>query len=197
MTANPQPLTLETVLDLFQTEEVHDGDVLRRYVENYPQYAIQLIDFSRLLAAPELEDESPLSAADESRIDAAWIMHKAAAQDEPADEDPLARLTGDIGKGLARKLGVPRQVITCLREHRVLVSSLPDTILGDISDALDLPPAHVIAAMRQPPMPMTTGRSYKSGGPPGSAKQVTFEQILIDAGVAEAYRSKLLAGSGE
>jgi hypothetical protein len=197
MTANPQPLTLDAVLDLFQLEDVHDGDVLRRYVEDYPQYAIQLIDFSRLLAAPELEDESPLSAADESRIDAAWIVHKAAAPDEPAGDDPLARLTGDIGKGLARKLGVPRQVITCLREHRVLASSLPDPILGDLSDAIDVPPAHVIAAMRQPPMSMTTGRSYKSDGPPGSAEQVTFEQILIDAGVSEADRTRLLAGSGE
>ena len=197
MTANPLPLTLDAVLDLFQSEGVHDGDVLRQYVEDYPQYAIQLIDFSQLLAAPEHEDESPLSATDESRIDAAWIMHKAATPSEPADEDPLARLTGDIGKELARKLGVPRQVITCLREHRVLASSLPDTILGNLSDALDLPPAHVIAAMRQPPIPMTTGRSYKSHRPPGSAEQMTFEQILIDAGVSEADRSKLLTGSGE
>ncbi|WP_374282680.1 hypothetical protein [Novosphingobium sp.] len=197
MTANPQPLTLDAVLDLFQAEGVHDGDVLRQYVEDYPQYATQLIDFSQLLAAPEHEDESPLSATDESRIDAAWITHKAATPSEPAGEDPLARLTGDIGKDLARKLGVPRQVITCLREHRVLASSLPDTILGNLSDALDLPPAHVIAAMRQPPIPMTTGRSYKSGRPPGSAEQMTFEQILIDAGVSEADRSKLLAGSGE
>lgn len=197
MTANPLPLSLDAVLDLFQSEGVHDGDVLRQYVEDYPQYATQLIDFSQLLAAPEHEDESPLSATDESRIDAAWITHKAATPSEPAGEDPLARLTGDIGKDLARKLGVPRQVITCLREHRVLASSLPDTILGNLSDALDLPPAHVIAAMRQPPIPMTAGRSYKSGRPPGSAEQMTFEQILIDAGVSEADRSKLLAGSGE
>ena len=197
MTANPLPLTLDAALDLFQSEGVHDGDVLRQYVEDYPQYATQLIDFSQLLAAPEHEDVSPLSATDESRIDAAWITHKAATPSEPAGEDPLARLTGDIGKDLARKLGVPRQVITCLREHRVLASSLPDTILGNLSDALDLPPAHVIAAMRQPPIPMTAGRSYKSGRPPGSAEQMTFEQILIDAGVSEADRSKLLAGSGE
>src|SRR3989344_2178104 len=191
MTANPLPLTLDAVLDLFQSEGVHDGDVLRQYVEDYPQYAIQLIDFSQLLAAPEHEDESPLSATDESRIDAAWITHKAATPSEPAGEDPLARPTGEIGKDLARKLGVPRQGITCLREHRVLASSLPDTILGNLSDALDLPPAHVLAAMRQPPIPMTTGRSYKSGRPPGSAEQMTFEQILIDAGVSEADRSKL------
>ena len=32
MTATNPPLTLDAVLDLFQMEEVHDGDVLGRYV---------------------------------------------------------------------------------------------------------------------------------------------------------------------
>lgn len=31
MTANPTPLALEDVLDLFQMEEVHDGEILARY----------------------------------------------------------------------------------------------------------------------------------------------------------------------
>jgi hypothetical protein len=40
---------------------------------------------------------------------------------------------------------------------------------------------------------MATGRSHKSDAPPGSTKQVTFEQVLIDAGVSATDRARLLA----
>jgi hypothetical protein len=193
MTSNTPALALEAVLDLFQMEEVHDGDVLARYVEAHPQFALQLIDFSRLIATPNLEEKIPLSATEQSRIDAAWIAHKAAGPEAPTADDPLSRLTGERGKALALKLDVPRQVITCLREHRVLASSVPKPVVRHLSEALEIPAAHVIAAMRQPLAQMATGRSHKSDAPPGSTKQVTFEQVLIDAGVSATDRARLLA----
>ncbi|MGJ3627144.1 hypothetical protein AB5I41_09785 [Sphingomonas sp. MMS24-JH45] len=49
MTATNPPLALDAVLDLFQMEEVHDGDVLARYVAAHPQFALQLIDFYGLI----------------------------------------------------------------------------------------------------------------------------------------------------
>lgn len=195
MTSNTPPLTLEAVLDLFQMEENHDGDVLARYVQAHPQFALQLIDLSRLIATPDVEDESPLSATEQSRIDAAWIAHKAAGPQAPPAGDPLALLTGERSKTLALKLGVPRQVITCFRERKVEASSVPGHVLQEFAEALEIPAAHVIAAMRQPPpIPMAMGRSYKSDGKPGSGEQDTFEQILRDAGVSEADRARLIAG---
>ncbi|MBB5684967.1 hypothetical protein [Sphingobium boeckii] len=193
MTSNTPPLTLEAVLDHFQMEEIHDGDVLARYVQAHPQFALQLIDLSRLIATSGVEDESPLSATEQSRIDTAWIAHKAAGPEVPPAGDPLAALVGEPSKALARKLGVPRQVITCFREHKVKASSVPGHVLQDFADALNVPAAHVIAAMQQPPS-MAMGRSYKSDGKPGSGEQDTFEQVLIDAGVSETDRARLLAG---
>lgn len=189
---NTPTLTLEDVLDRFQMEEVHDGDVLARYVQAHPQFALQLIDLSRLITTPDVEDESPLSATEQSRIDAAWIAHKAAGPELPPAGDPLAALVGERSKALALKLIVPRQVITCFREHKVQVSSVPGHVLRDFAEALEIPAAHLIAAMQQPP-PLATGRSYKADHKPGSGEQVTFEQVLIDAGVSEADRARLLA----
>ena len=115
MTTRPTPTALDDVLDLFQMEEVHDGEVLARYVEAHPQFALQLIDLSRLLATPEVDDQEPLSAFEKSRIDAAWIVHKAAGPELPKGANPLDALVGERGKALAARLGVPRQVVTCLR----------------------------------------------------------------------------------
>lgn len=192
MSTNPTPLALEDLLDLFQMEEVHDGEVLARYVAAHPEFALQLIDLSRLIATPEPDDGSALSAIDQSRIDAAWIVHKAAGPELPEDPNPLDALVGERGKALAEKLGVPRQVVTCLRERKIDPSKTPRPILRTLSDALAIPEAHVIAAMRQPPA-FTTGRSFKADGKPGAAGQVSFEQVLIDAGVPEADRARLLA----
>lgn len=192
MTANPTPLALEDVLDLFQMEEVHDGEILARYVQAHPQFALQLIDLSRLIATPDFDDASPLSAIDQSRVDAAWIAHKAAGPELPGGANPLDALVGERSKALAAKLGVPRQVVTCLRERKVDPSRTPRPILRTLGDALELPEPHVIAAMRQAPA-FASGRSFKADGKPGAGGQVSFEQVLIDAGVSEADRARLLA----
>lgn len=191
MTIRPTPTSLDDVLDSFQMEEVHDGGVLARYVEAHPQFALQLIDLSRLIATPEADDQEPLSALEKSRIDAAWIVHKAAGPEFPKGANPLDALVGEQGKALAVRLGVPRQVVTCLRERKVDPARTPRPILRTLSDSLGLPEAHVIAAMRQPPA-SATGRSFKAHEKPATTGQVSFEQVLIDAGVSDADRARLL-----
>lgn len=192
MTTSHTPTALNDVLDLFQMEKVHDGDVLARYVKAHPQFAIQLIDLSRLLATPDTDDQEPLSALEESRIDAAWIVHKAAGPDLPKGANPLDALVGERGKALAASLGVPRQVVTCLRERKVDPAKTPRPILRTLGNALAIPEPHVIAAMRQPPA-TALGRSFKADGKPGTVRKVSFEQVLLDAGVSEADRARLLA----
>jgi hypothetical protein len=192
MTTSPTPLALADVLDLFQLEDIHDRDVLARYVEAHPQFALQLIDLSRLLATTAAHDEEPLSALDKSRIDAAWIVHKAAGPELPKGANPLDALVGERGKAMAARLGVPRQVVTCLRERKVDPARTPRPILRTLGDALGIPEAHVIEAMRQPPT-YAYGKSFKADGKPGWAGQVSFEQVLIDADVSDADRALLLA----
>lgn len=192
MTTNPTPLALEDVLDLFQMEEAHDGDVLARYVEAHPEFALQLIDLSRLMATPVLNDDAPLSAIDQWRIDAAWIVHKAAGLELKGGPNPLDALAGERGKALAGTLGVPRQVVTCLRERKVDPSRTPHPILKALGEALEIPEPYVIAAMRQAST-LGSGRRFKADGKPGTAAQVSFEQVLIEAGVPEADRKRLLA----
>ena len=192
MTSTTSTLTLEAVLDLFEAEDTHDGDVLASYVDAYPQFALQLIDLSRLFATSDADDDKPLSALDQSRIDAAWITHKAAGPEVLDSTNPLDALIGERSKALASRLGVPRQVVTCLRERKVDPARTPRPILRVLGDTLEIPEAHVIAAMRQP-QALGQNRSFKANGKPGATGQVSFEQVLIDASVAEADRARLLA----
>ncbi|OMG60523.1 hypothetical protein [Brevundimonas sp. ZS04] len=193
MTSTSPAMTLDGVLEQFMMEDAHDGTTLARYVRAYPLFALQLIDLSRLIATPDAQDsEEPLSAPDQSRIDAAWIIHKTAAPAPSTDDDPFAALTGARGKAVAVRFGVPRQVITGFREHRVDPSTVPAPIARVFADEFELPLAHVIAAMQRPTATLV-GRSFKAENKPGAAGKISFEQLLIDAGMSEADRVRLLA----
>lgn len=194
MTSTHPVTSLDGVLEQFMMEDAQDTAALERYVRDYPQFALQLIDLSRLIATAdaEEEDDQPLSATDQSRIDAAWITHKAAAPASSQDDDPFATLTGAKGKAVADRFGVPRQVIVCFREHRVDPSTVPTPIARGFAEEAGVPLAHVIAAMQRPVI-MATGRNYKADGQPGAEGKMSFEQILIDAGVPDADRARLLA----
>jgi hypothetical protein len=193
MTSTHPAISLDDVLEQFMMEDAQDAVALERYVRDYPQFALQLIDLSRLIATSDAEEQDqPLSATDQSRIDAAWITHKAAAPASSQDDDPFATLTGSKGKAVADRFGVPRQVIVCFREHRVDPSTVPPPIARGFAEEVGVPLAHVIAAMQRPVI-MATGRNYKADGQPGAEGKMSFEQILIDAGVPDADRARLLA----
>lgn len=192
MTSNSPAMSVEDVLDQFMMENKHDGDTLERYIRAHPQFAVQLIDLSMLITSPDVENDSPLSATDLSRIDAAWITHSAAGPARSANDDPFATLTGARGKAMSITLGVPRQVITCFRERKIDPATVPAPILRHFANEFELPMAHVIAAM-QLPAQVSTARSYKADGKPGTGGQISFERVLIDAGVSDADRARLLA----
>jgi len=190
---NANTPSVEDVLDQFMMEDRHDGATLESYLRKHPQFAVELIDFSRLAAAPDEEDDGPLSATDQSRIDTAWITHQAAGHSEATDEDPFTTLTGARGKAMSVTLGVPRQVITCFREKRVDPSTVPRPVVRHFANQFDLPMPQVIEALARPAATVKTGRSFKAAGKPGTGKRVSFEQVLIDAGVSDADRAHLLA----
>jgi hypothetical protein len=182
---------LDGVLDRFMLEDEQGSTTLERYVREYPQFASELIDLSRMAATDEDISDAPLTGAAQSRIDAAWISYSAALAQTPSD-DPFRALTGERGKSLAKALDVPRQVVTCIREHRVLAATVPTPVLRVLAEELDLPLPHVIAAMAGTVQP-SLRRQFKADGEPGGVVQMNFEQVLIEAGVSEENRARLLA----
>ncbi|MBM2713492.1 hypothetical protein JQK88_20170 [Mesorhizobium caraganae] len=179
----------ESVLDAFAVESEPGQSTLERYLRLYPEYAGELVDLSRELSREVYNDDAPLSSADQALIDAAWSQY-AAAMPTPTP-DPFAALTVDNWRAVAQRLDVPRQVVTALRERRILLVSIPRRFLGTLAEAvsssvaqleLSWIPAHAAAA-----------RSYKADGKPIVGEQVTFEQVLIDAGVPAEKRARLLA----
>lgn len=179
----------EAVLDAFAVEQEPDRATLERYLRLYPDYAAELIDLSRELSRDLHDDTAPLSAADRALIDAAWSQHATAAPGAAAD--PFAALTVDDWRAAAQHLDVPRQVVTALRERRVLLASIPQRFLRRLAEAIGSSVAQLESSwsFAQP----TVARSYKADAKPAVGDQVTFEQVLIDAGVPFEKRARLLS----
>ncbi|MGY2932049.1 hypothetical protein ACVWZ6_001651 [Bradyrhizobium sp. GM6.1] len=122
-------------------------------------------------------------------IDAAWSRHGAASP--AAAADPFAALTADDWRSIAQVLDVPRQVVTALRERRVSLVSIPRRFLATLAEAMRSSVVQLEASWE--PAPLLVARSYKADNKPAVGEQVTFEQVLIDAGVPADKRARLLA----
>ncbi|MCP3440661.1 hypothetical protein [Bradyrhizobium sp. CCGUVB14] len=179
----------EDVLDAFAVETIPDRATLERYLRLYPEYAAELVDLSRELGRECHDETGPLTADDSKLLDAVWARHAAALP--TAATEPFAALTADDWRKVARRLDVPRQVVTALRERRVLLISIPKRFLQMFADAAGSTIALVEAAWGSPESYLA--RSYKADSKPTVGEQVTLEQVLIEAGVPAEKRIRLLS----
>ncbi len=179
----------EAVLDAFAVESEPDRETLERYLRLYPEYAGELVDLARELSCEVFDDPALLSAADQALIDAAWSQHAVAIP--AATTDSFAALTVDDWRAVAQRLDVPRQVVTALRERRVSLVSIPRRFLRSFAEATRSSVAQLELSWGS--AQLATTRSYKADDKPTVGEQVTFEQVLIDAGVSAEKRAQLLA----
>jgi hypothetical protein len=183
---NAHSPSLEDVLDAFAAEP-DPTLALPRYLSAYMEHALDLVDLARELRHVDVEDDGPLTAADEAIIRASWRKHQ-----EASPHDPFPSLSPGRMRELAVSLDVPRQVLTSFRERRVIVESVPRTFLQQLASALGRSVEALLLVLQQPPERLA--RSYKSDSKPSEEAPVTFERLLLDAGVSEARRSALLSG---
>jgi len=186
---NPRTAQLDDVLDAFAMEETHAKATLDRYLTTYPQFAGDLIDLSRELLRANPSPEANLSVVDLAKIDAAWMKH--AAAEPKAVADPFASLSPTRSREIAQELGVPRQVVTSFRERRIQGPSVPASFMRRLASALAVS-VDVVAAWLTPAPTAGLARSYRSDAQPTAAGQLTCERVLIDAGVADADRARLM-----
>jgi hypothetical protein len=155
---------------------------------------VPLIDLSRELhrALPDFERSN--SPEEEARVDAAWRRHMDASGLQ-SQADLFAALSTQQLRDLSKALEVPRQVITAFRDRLVILDSVPRHFLERLAAAVNQP-LERLAANLAPVGRTAMARSYRSDAKPIQSEPVTFERLLIDAGVPDDKRARLLADLG-
>jgi hypothetical protein len=178
----------DDVLDAFAAEPNHDAATFQRYLKDYPQYAVALIDLSRELSRESSEDE-PFSERETAWIDDAVKRY--------SGESPPVRFaapTVEQCRTAAKELRVPRQVITAVLDCRVAIDSISRRTLERLAKHFGATVEGLIDAISGPQT--SASRSYKADARPSVGEKVSLERVLRDADVSDETIADLVAKDG-
>lgn len=174
------------VLEAFAAEPLRNEATLDRYIQRYPDYALDLVELA-FLSENLVETDEPLTDHDENRIDSAWAHMKQAMA--TACADALRKLTQRASK-VAFETGLPPQVITMARERMIQPDSLTGPFVRCVGGPADIPPELLRAALTGPPR--STARSFSSTVTPRPPEQIPLRRVLEEAKVPRPLMEELL-----
>ncbi|GBG03736.1 hypothetical protein AZSI13_30630 [Azospira sp. I13] len=185
MTQHPQ-LSADDVLRAFAMDFQPGTGVLQRYLAEYPEYSVALIDLSMELTR-EFDDNIPLGAAEFDLVAAGMArLRENAATLQSLEAAPAKVFTEAISA-----LALPMQVGLAFRERRIEVETLPHRMATKMAEALRTSTETLLSYLALPAVaPMA--RARKSAVKPVAPEKVSFERVLQDAGVDEHSISNLL-----
>jgi hypothetical protein len=184
MTNHPQ-ISVSDVLKAFAMDFEPGAGTLTRYLAQYPEHAVALVDLSRELSK-EIKDETP-SSEDQALV----ASRMSRLREETASLESLQAASATTFIDAAEALSLPMLVGLALNERRVDVASLPRRLLGRFARELRASTATLVAFLALPPQAPLL-RARKSNVKPTTPEKVSFERILRDADIDEKVISKLL-----
>ena len=190
MTIGPSRPSCDEVVAAFTMEPDVGVETLGRYLREYPEHAEELLDVSREIGRIQPLPETELSPEESALVENAWRRHRSAMPVGVAD--PFAALTTPDLRRVANIVGVPRQVISAFREQRVVSTSVTSRFLSDLAAAMGSS-LETLRGWMETAAPAPTARAYMSEDKPQVRDKVSFERILVDAGVSPEKRAELLA----
>lgn len=106
--------------------------------------------------------------------------------------EALASLTPSQQAAVCQNLKIRRSVLSALREHRAVVSSIPRRFLRRLAEELGQTIPAMVGAFQLPPPVRIAGQHKSDRKPVVEPPRVTFEQLLRDAAMGEGEVQELM-----
>lgn len=185
--AKQSEVSRDDVLYSFAMDHETGTASLARYLNDYPQFATDLVELSRELFREEIEEQ--LSSDELGYLEGKMERLRNSVATLTSLQAAPARLFTNA----ASALRLPLQVGLALRERRIEVATLPSQLLERLAQTLQVPVATVRSFLSMPPQASAL-RASKSTEKPGPASKVSFERLLADAGIDEERIAALIRG---
>ncbi len=184
--AKQAQITADDVLRAFAMDFEPGTGVLQRYLAQYPQHSLALIDLSMELMR-EVDDDGPPGATEFDLVAAGMSrLRENVVTLEALQAAPAKMFTEAI-----EMLALPLQVGLAFRERRIDVSTLPQRMAAKMAEALKTSTETLFFYLALPAIaPMA--RARKSTVRPTAPEKVSFERVLRDAGLDDPRISDLL-----
>lgn len=179
-------ITADEVLRAFAMEFEPGTDVLQRYLAQYPEHSLALVDLSMELTR-EFDDDLPPGAAEFDLVAAGMARLRGSTVTSQVLQDAPPRLFADAIEALS----LPTQVGLAFRDRRITVPTLPLRMAARMAEQLKTSVETLLAYLELPAV-APIARARKSSVKPTAPEKVSFERVLRDAGVDEQTISNLL-----
>ena len=194
-------ITLADVLEGYavETPAGNDQAILRKWMEQYPHYASELMDFAASRALIRFAPEEELSAQEEARYQEialnnlrSFLGSTNAARNVPASLTDLAKEKGLNKAKLASAVGVSMSLLMYLEKKRLEYASIPKAVIKKIAEVLDTGEEMISSYLRQGP-DLATDVSFKTTTRPEEVKLKSFaDAVREDQMLSPEEKRKLL-----
>jgi hypothetical protein len=183
-----QAPTLEEVLDQMAFEPAVDGPTVRRYIDAFPHFESDILDFALVMMTPDDQTTIPtpaMEAAGDRLLDRLMASHCPL----PQQGNPLAALSV---ASVEQATGIAGPLIDVLRKGLVKVDSIPEVIVRKLVAFLSLTRDQVLAglAIASGPNPAI---EHRSASKPRVGSALPFEHYFENSDLTdEEKRSTLM-----
>jgi hypothetical protein len=188
-------LDQEEVLLAFSVELKHDRVTLERYLSEYPEYALALVDCSLALMMDTSQSGEDVEVSSDQVVEHAWQQFQTAmgsAQNTAVVTNPFAQLQPAAFKSIARRLDISNLFLIRVRERAIDAATIPWRFVRRLADELGATVEAVSAYLHSPPT-ITSSQSFRSNVKPEVAAQMPFEQAIETSQLKPAQKEALRA----
>ena len=177
----------ENILADFAVEVALTPNLLRTYIQRYPNLTLELTDLFHDLTMADLANSVGSSMGDEE------------LEGEKLGEGVAqvrAALSGQALRDLARRLELPRDFVAGFRDARVRLGSVPSGVLLNLARAIDVNSQYLVGYLQRQ-LGATGPVAFKADGKPQGPSVLEYDEFIRSLGldVSEAAALERLAES--
>jgi hypothetical protein len=196
-----RPQVDEVLMQFAAEQSLPTAAQLHRYIEQFPQFREELVEFAASLVEDEFHGEPVETQATEAAAHLA-VSHfhnfryefakKGAPVPSMNAKNPISRLSRDEFGRLVERLQLPKQVVAKLRDRRVRYATIPGRLIDALASALEVTRDTVIAHLLASPQMARLTTSSLSPGEPREAPQESFVEALTSAHLSSEQVSEVM-----
>lgn len=175
----------------------NDFDILQKYIEKYPEFERELLDFAKERALLKFDLETEILPENKNRFSEIsrrnFEKFWAAKQTQVQSIESLtatAKMLGMKKAEFARKIGLNPQQLFNLEVRQYIFSTIPQTLIETVAEVLQTAHETVENFLNQSP---SVAANYKSETRPAEIRQISFsEAIKTDETLSAEEKERLL-----